>query len=110
MVSQVRDGGLRGSGPDEAQVAVSGADGIAGDDRRLHAGPVHVQLLVAEAIGVAAGAFDDLGAEDIAVERVRTLPIGDRDHDVVEPHAHAWAASSASFTSRSASSLCSRRT
>jgi hypothetical protein len=30
---------------------------------------------------------NDLGAEDVAIEGVRALPVGDRDDDVVEPEA-----------------------
>src|SRR5262245_20427092 len=75
---------LGGSFPDEAQVAVTGPDGIAGDDRRRRTVPVDVQLLVSESVRVAVPLFDDLGAENVAVEAIRSLPVGDGDDDVVE--------------------------
>jgi hypothetical protein len=56
-------------------------DVVAGVD----SGPVDVQLRVAEPVRVAAGAGgDDLGADDVAVEAVRRLPVGDGDDAVVE--------------------------
>jgi len=43
------------------------------------------QLLLAEPVRVAPVLqLDQLGAEDVAVERVRAVPVGDGDHAVVE--------------------------
>jgi hypothetical protein len=73
--------------PDEAEVAIPGADGQAGDVvRKVDPGTVNVQLRVAQPVGDAAGAGgDELGPEDVAIEPVRDLPIRDRDDAVVEP-------------------------
>src|SRR3954451_5326691 len=68
----------------EAAVAVAGADSTLRDRVRVHAGAVDVELLVAEAVREAGAAADDLGADDVAIERVRALPVGDRDDEVVE--------------------------
>src|SRR5204862_8112287 len=47
--------------------------------------PVDVELLRAEPVCEAARVeLDELGAQDVAVEGVRALPVGDGDHDVVE--------------------------
>src|SRR5215204_212656 len=76
--------------PDEAEVRVAGTDRVSGKGRGRVAGAVHVQLLIAEAV-VAAGsarARDQLGAEDGAGEGVGAVPVGDRDHAVVEPNGH----------------------
>ena len=70
--------------PDEAQVAVPGPDAIARHGLGVHARPVHVELLGAEAIRPARPALDQLGADHIAVERVRALQVRDRDDAVVE--------------------------
>ena len=48
-------------------------------------GPCTFSCCVADAIREPAGAdVEDLGADDVTVERVRRLPVGDRDHAVVE--------------------------
>src|SRR3954451_17179355 len=70
--------------PAEADVAVAGANAILRDRVRGHAGAMDVELLVAEAVREARGPGHDLGADDVAVERVRALPVGDRDDEVVE--------------------------
>jgi putative oxidoreductase len=46
-----------------------------------------VQLLVTEAVSNAPIKLDDLGTQDVPIERVRTRKIGDRDHDVIDAHA-----------------------
>src|SRR5438093_9840129 len=59
-------------------------------DPRDHRGPrartVHVQLLATDAVGNTTVDFDDLSAEHVAVEGVRTFEIADRDNDVVQSH------------------------
>jgi len=48
---------------------------------------VDVELLRAEAVGEPSLVqLEELGAEHVAVEAVRPLPVGDGDHDVVEIH------------------------
>ena len=72
--------------PDEAEVAVTRLDGKPPDKAAdVDTRAVHVQLRVAEAIREPAGAnVEDLGADDVTVERVGRLPVGDRDHAMVE--------------------------
>jgi hypothetical protein len=49
---------------------------------------VNVQALVTDHLREAVlSEPDDVGAEDVAVEGVRPLPVGDRDDRVVEPEA-----------------------
>src|SRR5207244_12259216 len=45
-------------------------------------------LLLAEPVDPRDSAPHDLGADDVAVERVRALPVADRDHHVVEAYVH----------------------
>jgi hypothetical protein len=78
----------RSSLPDEAEVAVPGADGVTRARVRRRAGTVNVELPVAEAIRPAALVeLDELGAENARVEAVRALPVRDGDDDVVEVEA-----------------------
>ena len=61
--------------PAKAQVAVPRPHRIGRPRVRLRARPVDVQLLLAEAVGEApVGQLDELGAEHIGVEAVRTAP------------------------------------
>ena len=64
------DGGLDRTAPDEAEVAVARPDRDLRDIRPgLDAGAMHVQLLLAETIGPAAGRLlDELGAKDVFVK------------------------------------------
>jgi hypothetical protein len=62
---------------------------------------VHVQLLVSEPEGDALPVeIDHLGAEDVAVERRRALPVRDGDDDVVEAKAEPYFATSIARLSR----------
>ena len=72
--------------PDEAEVAVARLDGEPRNEAAdVDARPVHVQLCVAQAVcEPPASDVEDLGADDVTVERVGRVPIGDRDHAVVE--------------------------
>ena len=79
--------------PLEAEVAVSGSDRYPRDHRRPRSGSVNVQLLAADPIGHAPVDLDDLGTENISVERVRSLEIADRNDDVVEAHVRTIEAS-----------------
>ena len=73
------------AGPDEAEIAVPRPHAPARNRVRLRARPVDVQLLHAEPVRVAALVeLDELGAQNVAVEGVRALPVGDGDDDVVE--------------------------
>ena len=74
------------AGPDEAEVGVPGTHRLGRDQAAdIRVGAVDVQPLVAEGIGKPAVLErDDLGAEDVAVEGVRAIPVADRDDDVVE--------------------------
>src|SRR4051812_44475325 len=78
------DGALDRAVPAEADVTVAGADAVAGDRVRVETGAVDVELLLAEPVGEAGAAGHDVGADDVAVERVRALPVGDGDDEVVE--------------------------
>jgi hypothetical protein len=86
--------------PNKAQIAVAGCDRHRRTEA-VEAGTVHVQLPVAEP--VAAGplvALLDLGAEDVAVEGVRPLPVRHGDDAVVDPQAEAQRATSIARDSR----------
>ncbi len=87
--AQMLHGFLDRAGPDEAEVGVSGTHRLGRDQAAdVGVGAVDVQALVAEGVGEPAGPDrHDLGAEDIAVEGVRALPVAYRDDDVVEPDA-----------------------
>src|SRR5262245_20061705 len=95
MLVQVLDGALDRAVPAETDVAVARAHAVPRDWVRVDAGAVDIELLVVEgavreSLGAVAGpepvreagpAGDDLGADDVRVEPVRALPVGDRDHE-----------------------------
>jgi hypothetical protein len=89
VLAEVRGRALDRSRPFEAEVAVSRryrdpSDGIAVCSRT-----VHVELLSPESIGPRAGAsVDQFRPEHIAVEDVRSLPIGHVDDAMVELREH----------------------
>src|SRR5215471_4750541 len=70
--------------PLEAEVAVARLDRKARHLGRMKARSMQIELGGAEPIGPALRAPNKLGAEHIAVERVRALPVRDMDHAVVE--------------------------
>ena len=73
--------------PFEAEIAVARRDRNPRDHRRPDSGPVDVELLAtAQAIGDATVEHDDLHAEDVLIEGLRSFEIADRDDDVVQPH------------------------
>lgn len=91
MVAKMLRGLLDRPGPLEAEVAVPGLDGLIGDEvADVGPRPVHVQPLVADHVRSPVPAErHDLRAENVAVEGVRPLPVGDGDDDVVEPEAQS---------------------
>ena len=85
MGAEMLDRLRRRSGPEEAEIGVSGGDREASPWLRRRARPVHVQLLLAEAEGdPPAVELDDLGSEDVAIEGGRPLPVADGDDGMVE--------------------------
>lgn len=88
--AEVVEGTLDGAVPDEAEIAVPRPHRVGRDGKRVDARPVDVELLVAEPVGEAGAALDELRAEHIPVERVRARPVGDGDHAVVECDPHEW--------------------
>src|SRR6266508_2320134 len=59
---------------------------------RRDAGAVQVELGLAEPIGPSVLAFHQLGAQHVAIKRVRPLPIANMNHAVVELHRQFHAA------------------
>jgi hypothetical protein len=84
--AKVLDRRLDRAVPHEAEVAVSRAHGLPGYEvADVRSRPVDVQALLADCVGEAVPELDYLRAQDVTVEGVRPLPVGDRDDDVVEP-------------------------
>jgi hypothetical protein len=54
---------------------------------------MHVELLTADSVGDTPVKLDDLRAEHVLIEGVRTLEVADRDDDVVQAHARTIRAS-----------------
>src|ERR1700730_18420439 len=75
MIDRVGDRPL----PLEADVAVPGLHRQARHDHAAHAGPMEIELGIAEPIGIEGTAWHHFGADHIAVERVGALPIGHMD-------------------------------
>src|SRR5919197_171294 len=101
--AEVRDRLVRRPGEVKAEVAVARPHGIGGARLGRRPRPVHVQLSpVGEPVRVAAAVeLDDLGAEHVAVEGVRSFPVGDGDHDVIEAgYSHSIVAGGFDVTSR----------
>jgi hypothetical protein len=74
--SQVVDRILYGANPHEAQIASARLYRKPRNRLRFDARPVHVELLIAEAIdGNTVRVADELRAEDVAVEPVRAPPL-----------------------------------
>src|SRR5262245_61154615 len=70
--------------PLEAEVAIARLDRKARHLSRMKARSMQIELRGAEPIGPALRAPNKLGAEHIAVQRVRALPVRDMHHAVVE--------------------------
>src|SRR5260370_38875197 len=81
---KVDDGVRNRPVPLEAEIAVAGLDRKPRHLGRMKAGPVQIELRRAEPVGPALRAPNELGAEKIAAERVRALPVRDMYHAVVE--------------------------
>jgi hypothetical protein len=73
--------------PDKAKIAIPRLDRFLRNERsRIDSGTVDVQLLVTEPIGpTTIWVVDNLRTKDISIERIRTRPIRNADHAVVEP-------------------------
>src|SRR5215475_2609697 len=84
--------------PFEAEIAIARRHRQARNLCRLHAGSVHIELLVAETIGPTSRPLHQFGTHDFAVELVRSDPVADMDDAVVEPggYRHSASLSSAS--------------
>src|SRR5271165_3549838 len=70
--------------PFEAQVAVSRLHRQARDLRGMHSRAMQIELDGAEAVSPTLPAANELGAQHIAIKRVRTLPVGDMHHTMIE--------------------------
>src|SRR6516162_574579 len=81
---KVGDGVRNRPVPLEAEVAVAGLDRKPRHLGRVKARPMQIELRGAEPVGPVLRTPNELGAEHIAVERVRALPVRDMDHAVVE--------------------------
>ena len=82
--SQMLDGTGDRAVPDEAEVGVARADRVGGARVGVDPRTVHVELLGAEPVRITGLALDDLGAEHVAIERVRAHPVADGDDGVIE--------------------------
>jgi hypothetical protein len=73
-------------GPLETKITVPGSHALARNEvAGIGSGPVDVQPLAAKDVRESVGAErDDLGPENIRVEGVRPLPVGDGDDNVIE--------------------------
>src|SRR5215510_9478973 len=93
MFFEVRNRAFDGPLPLEAEIAIAGLHRQPGNFRGLHAGPVHIELLVAETIGPAGRPLDEFSAHDLAVELVRTLPFGNVNYAMIQLSWHHFALS-----------------
>jgi hypothetical protein len=85
----VVDRGFDGSSPDEAEIASARLYRKPRNYVGVNAGPMYVQLLLAEAVHRnTVRIADELCAEDVAVEGVRARPLGDVDRAMIEPDHH----------------------
>jgi hypothetical protein len=87
VCGKVGDRSLDWTWPDEAQVTVPWANRKSGDVvRRKEARAVDVELSLSQPVGdsIAGPMRNELGAQDLAVEPIRDVPIRDADDAVVE--------------------------
>jgi len=84
MGFEVRDRLTDRAVPLETEVAVTGGYRYARDHRWPYARTVHVELLTADSVGDPPVDLEDISAEHVSVEVVRTLEVADRDDDVVQ--------------------------
>ena len=80
------DAGRRSTRPSGSRRGCAGRDGLARARPAARARAVHAELLIAEPVRPPGAARDKLGAEHVAIEGVRALPVGDCDDRVVEDH------------------------
>src|SRR5438552_10588155 len=90
---EVRDCPRDRAVPLETEVAVTGGHRNTRDHRWPHAWTVHVELLTTDSVGDSPVDLDDISAEHVSIEGVRTLEVADRDDDVVKAHARTIRAS-----------------
>lgn len=73
-----------------ASIAVSGRHRDPSNRMRRDTGPMNVQLRVSESVRPgAAAAVDELGAEHIAIEGVRPVPVRDMDDALIKLRLHS---------------------
>src|SRR5690242_2074654 len=80
----MRDRLLDRAVPFETEIAVAGLHRQPRHLRRMDAGPMHVELAVAEAVGKAHRAGDQLGTHNLDVKFVRARPVRDMDDAVIQ--------------------------
>src|SRR6516162_10258070 len=81
---EVRDRVGNGSIPFEAQIAVPRLDRQARHFGRMHAWSMQIELRRAEAVCPSLPAANEFGAQHVAIEGVRALPVGDMHDAVIE--------------------------
>src|SRR5262249_14092293 len=81
---EVNDGVRDRPVPLKANIAVARSYRKPCDLRRRKSRSMQVELRGAETVGPTLWPLNELGAQHIAVERVRALPIGDMHHAMVE--------------------------
>src|SRR5262245_62868390 len=77
--------------PLKAKIAVARRDRQPRHLGRMKARTMQVELRGAETIGPALRPANEFGAQHVAVERVRALPVGDMHHTVVEANGQSSA-------------------
>src|SRR4051794_22040917 len=70
--------------PFEAKVAVAGLDRKARHLGRMKSRPMQIELDPTEAVGPTLRPTNELGAEHVAIERVRALPVGNVHNAMIE--------------------------
>jgi hypothetical protein len=87
--AQVVDRSLDWSRPFEAEIATARVYRKPSNRGRLEAGPMYVELLLAEAVHRnTVRLADELRAEDLAIERIRAPALADMDHAVIDANLH----------------------
>ena len=86
---EMRHGATDRAVPDEAQVAIAGLDRDPRNWASGDAGAMDLQLLCSEAVRPPWLTCNELGAKDIAVEAVRSLPIRHGNNAMIQSSLHA---------------------
>src|SRR5262245_14672304 len=84
MCLEMRDCAFNWTLPFEAKIAVARLYRQPRNLSRLHPRPVHIELLVAKSISPADRPPDQFRTHNLAVEPVRTVPIGDMNDTMIE--------------------------